>query len=255
MPEKKPNHIAVIMDGNGRWARQRGWRRLKGHEVGMQALSQLVEHAVRLQLSCLTLFAFSRENWCRPPDEISHILHLLKLFVATKLTMLLKNNIRVRVVGAREDLPDDIEELFQKLEQETALNTGLQLVLAFNYSGQDEIVRATKRIISQVEKGKLKPEAIDKSVFSSYLDTAGLDDPDLIIRTSGELRLSNFFLWQSAYAELYFSSVLWPDFSPQHLEEAIKDYSARQRRFGCVEPAYEAELTREEHANKIVERG
>lgn len=229
-----PRHIAIIMDGNGRWARARGLPRLAGHKVGMDALHRIVHHASHKGLQWLTVFAFSSENWSRPEEEVSHLMALLKLFINRDLADLRDNNVRIRVIGDRENIPVEIKKLLDKAETTTQGNDGLNLVVAFNYGGRAEIVRALKKIAVVVSKGDIKFDEIDENVFANCLDTNGIPDPDLIIRTSGEQRLSNFLLWQSAYSELYFASCYWPDFDEEQLDLAVADYWLRERRFGRV---------------------
>lgn len=227
-----PRHIAIIMDGNGRWARARGLPRLAGHKVGMEALHRIVHHARRNGLQWLTVFAFSSENWSRPEAEVNHLMGLLKLFIKRDLADLRDNNVRVRVIGDRKNIPTEIGKLLDKAETTTQENNGLNLVVAFNYGGRSEIVQTLKKIVSAVTKGNVKVDEIDENVFANSLDTRGIPDPDLIIRTSGEQRLSNFLLWQSAYSELYFVSCYWPDFDEEQLDIAVADYWQRERRFG-----------------------
>lgn len=229
-----PRHIAIIMDGNGRWARARGLPRIAGHKVGMEALHRIVHHASYNGLQWLTVFAFSSENWSRPEAEVNHLMGLLKLFIKRDLADLRDNNVRVRVIGERKGIPLEIEKLLDKAETMTEENNGLNLVVAFNYGGRAEIVRAMKKIAGAVTKGDIAVDEIDESIFANCLDTCGMPDPDLIIRTSGEQRLSNFLLWQSAYSELYFASCYWPDFDEEQLDIAVADYWLRERRFGRV---------------------
>jgi undecaprenyl diphosphate synthase len=231
-PAILPRHVAVIMDGNGRWARARGRPRTFGHTEGMEALRRTVEAAGDLGLPCLTVFGFSTENWRRPVDEVNALLDLLRLYVARDLEKLTREGVRVRVIGSREGLAPDILEIIRNAETKTAGNTGLNLTIAFNYGAQGEIVRAVRRIAAEAAAGKLDPAKIDESVLENYLDTAGLPAPDLIVRTSGEQRMSNFLLWQAAYAELVFLDILWPDFDRAALERAISEYRRRDRRFG-----------------------
>lgn len=229
-----PRHIAIIMDGNGRWARARGLPRLAGHKVGMEALHRIVHHASCKGLQWLTVFAFSSENWSRPEAEVSHLMGLLKLFINRDLGDLRDNNVRVRVIGDRKNIPIEIKKLLDKAEITTEENNGLNLVVAFNYGGRAEIIRAMKKIAAAVTKGNIEVDRIDENVLANCLDTCGIPDPDLIIRTSGEQRLSNFLLWQSAYSELYFAPCYWPDFNAEQLDIAVADYWLRERRFGRV---------------------
>jgi len=227
-----PRHIAIIMDGNGRWAAQRGLPRGEGHRRGVEALRRTVRAAGELGVRVLTIFSFSSENWSRPKQEIIDLMGLLRRFIRNDLAELHGSNVRVRVVGERADLEPEIRRLLEEAEELTKSNSGLLLVVAFNYGARDEIVRAARQIAGDVAAGRIKPDAIDIEMFASRLDTAGIPDPDLIIRTSGEQRLSNFLLWQAAYSELVFIPVYWPDFARAALESAIAEYQRRERRFG-----------------------
>ena len=238
----KPEHIAIIMDGNGRWAKARGLPRIAGHRAGVEALRQTVRTAGDLGIPWLTVYAFSSENWSRPQSEISDLLGLLKTFIRRDLAELHKAGVRVRMIGAREGLAKDIRLLIEEAESLTAGNTSLNLVIAFNYGSRDEIVRATRSIAEAVAAGSMRPEDITQESFAKFLDTHFVPDPDLIIRTSGELRLSNFLLWQGAYSELVFLPCYWPDFGKAELLEAIKSFEARERRFGGVTPARDVAL-------------
>jgi len=229
-----PSHIAIIMDGNGRWAANRGLPRSEGHRRGVEAVRRTVDAAIRHGIPYLTLFSFSSENWSRPVDEVEFLFGLLRTFIRRDLADLHRQGVRVSVIGGRTTLPADIRSLIEEAEELTARNERLNLVVAFNYGARDELVRAVRRIAAEVSEGKLKPEAIDESLISSHLDTADIPDPDLLIRTSGELRLSNFLLWQSAYSELVFLPIFWPDFDAASLETALNEYSARGRRFGGI---------------------
>jgi undecaprenyl diphosphate synthase len=231
-PAILPRHVAVIMDGNGRWARARGRPRTFGHTEGVEALRRTVEAAGDIGLPFLTVFGFSTENWRRPVDEVNALLDLLRLYVARDLEKLAREGVRVRIIGAREGLAPDILDIIRNAETKTAANVGLNLTIAFNYGAQGEIVRAVRRIAAEAAAGKLDPATIDEGVLERYLDTAGLPAPDLIVRTSGEQRMSNFLLWQAAYAELVFLDILWPDFDRAALERAIGEYRRRDRRFG-----------------------
>lgn len=230
----RPRHVAIIMDGNGRWASQRGLPRFRGHRAGVDAVRRTIEAAGDLGIPYLTLFSFSSENWSRPADEVAELMRLLKVFVRRHLAELRDNGVRVRIIGGRDNIPADIGRLIVEAETTTAHNTGLNLTVAFNYGGRDEIVRAARRLADDVAAGRLHPTALTDACFDGYLDTGGLPDPDLLIRTSGEERLSNFMLWQCAYTEFVFSSVYWPDFGRADLESAISEFSTRHRRFGGV---------------------
>jgi undecaprenyl diphosphate synthase len=231
-PDGFPRHVAIIMDGNGRWARSRGLPRVEGHRRGVQTVRDIVRHAGRIGLEWLTLYSFSSENWSRPPDEVQELLGLLRLFIRRDLAELHAANVRVRVIGEREGLSRDIAALLDEAEQKTAGNTGLCLVIAFNYGARNEIARAARRLAEDVAAGRIAPEAVTEAVISSRLDTAGIPDPDLIVRTSGEQRLSNFLLWQAAYSEFLFVPTYWPDFAAADLDRAIGEYMGRERRFG-----------------------
>lgn len=230
-----PRHIAIIMDGNGRWAKARGLPRSAGHRAGVEALRETVRAAGDRGLGYLTLFAFSSENWSRPSGEVSDLLGLLKLFIRRDLAELHRNNVKVRVIGEREGLADDIRSLLVEAEVLTRHNSGLNLVIAFNYGSRDEIVRAVKSLARDVAAGRLDHASISDTLISANLDTAGIPDPDLIIRTSGEMRLSNFLLWQAAYAEFLFLPGHWPDFRASDLDAAYEVFRQRERRFGGVE--------------------
>lgn len=227
-----PEHVAIIMDGNGRWAKQRGLPRVMGHRRGVEAVRETVKAAGECGLKYLTLFAFSSENWRRPEAEVSDLLGLLKAFIRRDLAELHRENVRVRVIGDHKGLKDDIKSLLNEAEQTTRDNSGLTLVIAFNYGSRDEIARAAASLARDVLEGRLDALAITPDAITSRLDTAGIPDPDLIIRTSGEERLSNFLLWQAAYSEFLFIPDFWPDFDRQLFFSAIDQYMARDRRFG-----------------------
>ncbi len=231
-----PPHVAVIMDGNGRWAKQRGRPRTFGHAEGVEALRRAVEAAGDLGVRYLTVFGFSTENWRRPAEEVNALFDLLRLYVARDLDKLAREGVRVRIIGEREGLQADIAEIIRNAEARTAHNDKLNLTIAFNYGGQDEIVRAARKLAEDVSAGKVAPGDVSASLFSSYLDTADLPAPDILIRTSGEYRLSNFMLWQAAYTELVFQDVLWPDFNKAALEAALAEYRRRERRYGGHAP-------------------
>ena len=227
-----PRHVAIIMDGNGRWAKQRGRPRTFGHAEGVEALRRTVEAAGELGVRYLTVFGFSTENWRRPVEEVNALFDLLRLFVARDLDRLTAEGVRVRVIGERHGLQSDITQIIDNAEARTRRNDRLNLTIAFNYGGQDEIVRAARRACEDVAVGKISSADINAERFASYLDTVDLPAPDMLIRTSGEYRLSNFMLWQAAYAELVFVDVLWPDFDKAALESAIAEFQRRERRFG-----------------------
>jgi undecaprenyl diphosphate synthase len=230
-----PAHIGVIMDGNGRWAKARGKPRTEGHIAGVKALRATVENCINYGVGYLTVFSFSAENWTRPKDEISFNFGLLRRFVASDLEKLHRNNVRVKIIGSREGLDDGLRRLIAEVEATTAMNTGLKLQVAFNYGGKAEITEAVRRIGSLVATGRLKPEDITEDTIGRALYTAGMPDPDIIIRTSGEQRVSNFLLWQSAYSELVFVEDNWPDFDEAAFIRVLEDYSGRERRYGGVE--------------------
>jgi undecaprenyl diphosphate synthase len=227
-----PRHVAIIMDGNGRWAEARGLPRGEGHRRGVEALRRTVRAAGELGIGILTIFSFSAENWSRPQAEIRDLMGLLRLFVRNDLADLHRNNVRVRVIGERDDLAADIRALVEEAETLTRENTGLTVVVAFNYGSRQEIARAAQLLALEVRDGRLAPEQVTAERLGAALDTAALPDPDLIIRTSGEQRLSNFLLWQAAYSELVFVPMYWPDFDRAALEAAIDEYHRRERRFG-----------------------
>jgi undecaprenyl diphosphate synthase len=229
---ESPHHVAIIMDGNGRWAAQRGLPRGEGHRRGVEAVRKTVRAATELGIGILTLFSFSSENWSRPRSEILDLMALLRRFIRNDLADLHRNNVRVRIIGEREGLDPDIARLLEEAESLTRSNTGLMLVVAFNYGARQEIARAARRLAEDVAAGRLRPGAITADLLASRLDTSELPDPDLVIRTSGEQRLSNFLLWQAAYSELVFVPVYWPDFDRAALESALAEYHTRERRFG-----------------------
>jgi len=227
-----PRHVAIIMDGNGRWAAARGLPRVEGHRRGVEALRKTVRAASELGISVLTIFSFSSENWSRPQSEIRDLLALLRRFIRNDLAELHKSNVRVRVIGERDDLPTDIRALLEEAEDLTKHNDGLMLVVAFNYGARQEIARAARRLALEVLEGRLSADDITPDLLARHLDQPDLPDPDVIIRTSGEQRLSNFLLWQAAYRELVFVPIYWPDFDRAALEGAIAEYRRRERRFG-----------------------
>jgi undecaprenyl diphosphate synthase len=227
-----PRHVAIIMDGNGRWAAARGLPRVEGHRRGVEALRKTVRAAGELGISILTIFSFSSENWSRPVSEIQDLLSLLRRFIRNDLAELHKSNIKVRIIGERGDLSRDIRSLLEEAEDLTRGNDGLLLVVAFNYGGRQEIARAAKRAAEEVASGRMKAQDITPELLAQHLDAPDVPDPDVIIRTSGEQRLSNFLLWQSAYSELVFVPTYWPDFDRAALESALAEYGRRERRFG-----------------------
>ncbi|MBL4906082.1 MAG: isoprenyl transferase [Sneathiella sp.] len=233
LPEM-PDHIAIIMDGNGRWAARRSMNRLKGHEQGAKAVREAVKGCLELGIPYLTLFAFSSENWKRPQEEVNHLMGLFKFFIKRELNELKKSGVKVNFIGHINKLPQDVQSLVELALNETRQNTKLVLTIALSYGGRSEIVDAAKRLAVKVKAGELEPEDICEENFAPSLDTAGIPDPDLIIRTSGEKRLSNFLLWQCAYAELVFQDVLWPDFNKENLENALDEYHSRCRRYGAI---------------------
>ncbi len=229
-----PAHVALILDGNGRWAKKRGLPRQMGHKKGCETVEQIVEDAARLGIRYLTVYGFSTENWKRPEEEVGALMQLFRYYTKRLLKIAVANNIRVKMIGERSRFAADIVEGINRLEESTRDNTGLTFVIAVNYGSRDEITRAVRKIMADVKDGKLKEEQMTEAVFASYLDTKDIPDPDLLIRTSGELRLSNYLLWQLAYSELYVTDCLWPDFSREELLEAIRQYNKRERRFGGV---------------------
>lgn len=231
-----PTHIAIIMDGNGRWAKSRGLPRFRGHSAGMQSVRKVVEAAVEIGVSYLTLYAFSQENWQRPAAEVTALMRLLQHYVRKERDELIRQGVRVRVFGNLDRLTPGARNAVDHIEERTAGGTRMQLNLMISYGSRDEIVRAARSIAGKVARGELAVEAIDDDVFASELYTAGIPDPDLLIRTSGEMRISNFLLWQLAYTELYITPTLWPDFRREDLMRAIHEYQKRERRFGRVTP-------------------
>jgi len=227
-----PRHVAIIMDGNGRWAERRGMPRVEGHRRGLEAVRAAVRASMDLGIAFLTLYSFSAENWSRPAAEVGELMRLLRYFIRHDLADLHNHNVRIRILGERAGVPNDIVPLLDEAEALTRGNTGLGLQIAFNYGARQEILHAVRRLAEQVARGEHRADAIDQLSLESGLYTAGLPDPDLVIRTSGEQRLSNFLLWQAAYAEFVFLPVLWPDFAKGHLEEALGQFANRRRRFG-----------------------
>lgn len=225
-------HVAVIMDGNGRWAKKRFLNKRAGHRAGAQALKELALEAEKIGISYLTVYAFSTENWGRPPAEIEDLMQLLREYINQYINDEEKNNMRITVIGRRSFLAEDLRENIKMLEEKTRNKNGLHLVIALDYGGRDEILRAVQELCHDVASRRVKPDSVTEELFISYLDTAHIPDPDLLIRTSGELRISNFLLWQSAYTEFYFTDKLWPDFKINDLHEALEELKERQRRFG-----------------------
>jgi undecaprenyl diphosphate synthase len=236
-PSTAPAHVAIIMDGNGRWANARGLPRAMGHRKGVEAVREAVRTAAECGVAYLTLFAFSSENWNRPESEITDLMGLLKTFIRRDLALLHRENVRIRVIGDKTNLSSDILPLLLEAEDTTRANTGITLVIAFNYGARDEIARAMRRLAADVAAGRLAPSEITAERIGASLDTSGIPDPDLIIRTSGEERLSNFLLWQAAYAELMFIPEFWPDFSRDTFIAALSRYGMRERRFGGLQAA------------------
>lgn len=231
---KKPSHVAIIMDGNGRWAEMRGLPRHEGHKQGLKTLRKLLRDVNNYEIDYLTLFSFSIDNWKRPKSETTKLMDLLRKFILNDLSELHKNNVRVRVIGSRENIPKNIINLIDSAEALTINNDGLYLQIAFNYSGRDEILNAVKNIGKLISGGVIDPIKINQEIFESYLFTSGVPDPDLIIRSGSERRISNFLLWQLSYTEVYFEDCLWPDFGKENLDNAIKDFMERSRRYGNV---------------------
>lgn len=231
---KIPSHVAIILDGNGRWAKKKLMPRNYGHAQGSKTVEKICEEAHRIGIKYLTVYAFSTENWNRPSEEVDALMKLLRNYMKDCLKTSSKNNMRVRVIGDISKLPVDLQENILELEEASKANTGLNFQVALNYGGRDEILRGMKELIHDIKTEKINMNDIDETVFSTYLDTKGIPDPDLLIRTSGEQRISNFLLWQLAYTEFYFTDVLWPDFSKDDLMKAIEYYNSRNRRFGLV---------------------
>lgn len=236
--EKRENnlsHLAIIMDGNGRWSEQKGLPREDGHKEGVKSLRELLRYIDDFKIPYLTVFSFSTDNWKRPKSETSNLMNLLRKFIQTDLTELHNNNVKIRIIGNRDGVPNDILKLIDSAEFLTRENDGLYLQIAFNYSGRDEIINAIKKIGSSIKSGDLDPYNINEEIIDSNLFTAGLPEPDLLIRTGSEKRISNFLLWQLAYTEIYFEKSLWPDFNKELLSEAISDFNNRYRRYGRIE--------------------
>jgi len=234
MPDKNniPTHIAIIMDGNGRWAAEKGLPKIMGHRKGAQTVRDILEACEEIGVKYLTLYAFSTENWKRPQGEIKGLMRLLRMQLERETKNLIKNNVRLNVIGSIEDLPDAVKAKLKRSLELTKNNTGVVLTLALSYGGRAEIINAAQKILNDAEQGRIKKVDIDEKLFSSYLYTGGLPDPDLMIRTSGEMRVSNFLLWQISYSEFYVTKKYWPDFGKKDLEKAVAEYQKRQRRYG-----------------------
>ena len=229
---KIPVHVAIIMDGNGRWAKRRGLPRTAGHVQGARTVEQILEDADHMGIRYLTVYAFSTENWSRPDSEVKALMNLLRTYMKTSLAKCAKNNVRIRVIGDKSRLDKDLQASIANLERETASNTGIGFQIAINYGSRDEMVRAVQAAAQKVKDGELRPEDITETFLSDSLDTCGIPDPDLLIRTGGEQRISNFLLWQTAYSELYFCDAAWPDFNKAELEKAVDAFNHRERRYG-----------------------
>lgn len=234
LKENLPRHLAIIMDGNGRWAKARLLPRIMGHRKGVQTVRLIVEECSKIGIGYLTLFAFSAENWSRPKTEVRSLMTLLKKYIRMEVPRMMRNNIRFNVIGNRIDLPEDVAVGLDDAMQVTAANSGMTLTLALSYGSRQELLQAAKAVAADICSGKLSPDVLSEDSFSQYLYTATLPDPDLLVRTSGEMRISNFLLWQLAYTELYFTEINWPDFSKDELHKALADYQQRERRFGLT---------------------
>jgi undecaprenyl diphosphate synthase len=231
-PEQLPGHIAIIMDGNGRWAQRRGLPRIVGHRRGIQSVRAVVEEGCRLGLDQLTLYCLSVENWKRPPRELMFLMRLLRHFLVVERAELMEQNVQLKMIGRRDGLPQEVLREFEQTAEQTASNDGMILCLAVNYVGRSEIGDAARRLAEDVRAGRLDPDQVDEGVFASYLYTEGMSDPDLLIRTAGEMRISNFLLWQISYAELWITPTLWPDFRGDDLLEGCRAFAGRERKFG-----------------------
>lgn len=229
-----PNHVAIILDGNGRWAKKRGLPRNYGHTQGSKVVEQICEDAYKIGVKYLTVYAFSTENWKRPKDEVEAIMKLLRSYLKTSIKTSQKNNMKVRVLGDKTKLSQDIQESINFLEESSKNNTGLNLQVAINYGGRDELIRAIRSLSLDVKEHTIDVNDIDETTIEDYIDTKGIPDPDLLVRTSGESRLSNFMLWQMAYTEFYFTDILWPDFNKVELMKAIEYYNSRTRKYGTI---------------------
>ena len=229
---KIPAHVAIIMDGNGRWAKKRGLPRTAGHKKGAEVVEQILEDADHMGIHYLTVYAFSTENWLRPAMEVKALMNLLRTYMISSREKCAKNNVSVRVIGDRTKLSADLQESIGNLEEATKNNTGMHFQIAINYGGRDEIVRAVKKLVGKAKAGEIGEEDVTEALIADCLDTAGLPDPDLLIRTCGEQRISNFLIWEGAYTEYYFTDTAWPDFTKEELEKAIEAYNHRERRYG-----------------------
>lgn len=227
-----PNHIAIIMDGNGRWAKAKGLPKIMGHKKGSEVVRNIIKTCIELNIQYLTLYAFSSENWNRPTHEVNDLMELLRFYLQAELENLQTNKIRLRIIGDINKLPEDVKLAIKNCEELTKHNNAVNLNIALSYGSRQEIINAVKNIANDIIKGKILPDDIDEQSFANYLYTNGIPEPDLLIRTSGEQRLSNFLLWQSAYTELFFTNILWPDFQPENLKEAITEFQNRERRYG-----------------------
>jgi len=231
-PDAIPRHVAIIMDGNGRWAQDRGLSRIEGHRQGLEAVRAVIRAAHELGIEFVTLYAFSLENWNRPEDEVGELMRLLEHYMESELDEVMRNGIRVRSIGRRDRLPKSVLEKLENAEEKTRENREMHLVFALSYGGRQEIVDAVRQLLRDAENGKIDPEALDEKTFAEYLYDPEIPDPDLLIRTGGESRVSNFLLWQIAYTEIFVTDVRWPDFRKNHLVEALRDYEGRERRYG-----------------------
>ena len=231
-PEERPGHIAIIMDGNGRWAQRQDLPRIEGHRRGVASVRRVTEECARLDIGQLTLYCLSSENWKRPTHELEFLMHLLGQYMIEERSTIMEQNIRVTVIGRHRDIPDAVQREMQKTVDLSAANTGLHLCLAINYGGRIELVDAVRKIAEEVRAGRLEPDAIDQTDIARHLYTAGMPDPDLLIRTAGEMRISNFLLWQISYSEIWVTDLLWPEFREADLHQAIRDFATRERRFG-----------------------
>ncbi len=232
--EKLPQHIAIIMDGNGRWAKKRNLERIVGHQKGIESAREIVKFCREAEIKVLTLYAFSIENWRRPRKEVHALMNLLKKYILKESKELLKNNICLKTIGNIEDMPSSVTRILNETVEKTKTCNGMIVNVALSYGGRDEIIRAIKKIVKEVKQGSLKEDDITEGIFSNYLFTKELPDPDLLIRTSGEMRLSNFLLWQMAYTEIYVTEILWPDFKREDMVRALINYQSRERRFGRI---------------------